>query len=441
MNSEQQIEKTLRWLVFPLLALVYLVQAYAQRGLYGDGANFLLGILQSRDMPWWDRQRIFNHLITKTPTVLAIYLGMRDLATLRVLFSSWILFCPIFVWGLSLWSLRRDILFWPYVMFFCFVYFSTNFFAIGEYNLCFALLGFCFAQLIRPLPERKFLRCALLLAAFFLSLDYPATLFAGGLLFLILALKPKPEWNGAPRAYRITLMALISLSVASSLWEIIAPRDPGNFQRARHLDMLLLDKQFWCVLMQGWLVTLIYVVRATWFRVSASVLCIALFVVVLFDTMRLNPAFHCAIRAYMSLALAFCGGGLWLFRRKMVNTRRSKTATTDLLPATMAATILLSLSLFDMLLSVDHKNFLEAYRTMVNTSRGIVPYESSPVWAILDSDRFNWDWTNPLLSVILRKDASKGLILNPAYYHGYQPFDPLENIPDLDAYYHPESAN
>jgi hypothetical protein len=86
-------------------------------------------------------------------------------------------------------------------------------------------------------------------------------------------------------------------------------------------------------------------------------------------------------------------------------------------------------------MSLDYAQYLEAFQREVNSKAGLISYEQSALPMLIDNDRFNWGWTNSLMSVVLRDNARKAIILNPAGYKGYQPFDPLKNVPDLSAYY------
>jgi hypothetical protein len=433
MNDDKNPEALLRWLVVPLLVLVFMAQAYALRGLFADGANFFLDILTKHEMPWWYHQRIFNHLITKSPTRIAVLFGIRDIAALRFLYSSWLLLCPLLVWGACLWNLRRDVLFWPFVTLFCFVYFSTDFFAIGEYNLCFALLAYCFTVLLLPLPKTFLPRAGLLSAALFLSLDYPATLFSGALLALLAFAKPEKEWNTAPRLYRGTLIALFLLSVVSALWEVVAPLFPNNFTGAKNTRILLQDTQFWCALLYAAAVSSMFFVTRFWLRAALTLLCFGLLVWIAIDPFRLSPFPHYGIRAFTSLALVPCGVGLWWFRRYAGKIPDQPSVA--LPPALLGALLLVMLSYFDIGMSLDYAQYLEAFQREVNSKAGLISYEQSALPMLIDNDRFNWGWTNSLMSVVLRDNARKAIILNPAGYQGYQPFDPLKNVPDLSAYY------
>jgi hypothetical protein len=433
MHGKPDTETLLRAAVFPMLALVFLAQAYACRGLFADGASYLLDILQSGHYPWWDIQRIVNHFITKTPAILAIRLGVRDLVVLRYIFSTWLLLCPLLIWGSALWSLRRDILFWPFALLFGFVYFSTCFLAVGEYNVCFALLGFCFAQLVRPLPRGFWRRAGLLAAAALLPLNYPATLFSGMLLALIVLAKPEEEWNGAPRPYRAALLAFFALSVVSALWELAAPRDPNNLAGAGNLDAVLHDAQFFCVFAYAVVAGSVVFVPWRWLRFALAAVCMGLLVRLAGDRVRYYPYLQYAIRAYMSVALAVGMAGLWWFRARGAGGIRP--APDVFLPAALGLILIATLSAFDIGMSRDYARYIGLFSEEVNARTGLVPYEKAGVPFLIADRRFGWGWNTPLMSVVLRDNAGKAVILNPRNYRGYEPFDPRAKLPDLDRYY------
>lgn len=431
MQNEEKIEQVLRGLVFPILALVFAVQAYACRGLYGDGVNDFLNLLQHKDFLFWDRPRITNHIIAQIPIVLLLKLGVHNLALLRYVFSGWLLLRPLLVWGAALWVLRRDILFWPFLSVFCFIYFCTDFFAIGEYGLCFALAAFCFALLMRPLPATLIARATLMLAAALMICHYPSTLFFGPLLFLLVLVKSRAEWNGASQVYKIILCTLFALSTASALYEVIAPRDPANMQNAGDPSIVLEDVQFRCMGLYVMAVASLFCVRKDWAQFWAGALCVVLLVAVVVSPMRLYPVAHYAIRAYAALALTACGIGLWWLRRLL----RYAPSATHLYPAGLVLLLLAVLAWLDAQMSFDYAAYLDEFRASVNHRTGLVPYARSGFAYTIENKRFFWVWSYPALSIVLRQDTGKAIILNPDWYHGYQPFDPVIHVPDLTVYY------
>ena len=316
-------------------------------------------------------------------------------------------------------------------MLFCLVYYGTNFFAIGEYNLCFALAVYCFVGLVLPLSPNRFYRAALLVAAMLMPLEYPATLFLGSLLFGLVVVKPASEWNGAPFIYKLSLGLFFLLSVMTAVWEIILPRDPGNFASAKDYAVLFEDIQFWGTLGYSLVLMVLFFVRWQGLRLLCPLLCVGLLFLITSNPLGDQPFTSYNIRAHMALTLAFLGVGLWWFR-----TRSSRAIENRSSPVAMLAMVLfVMLSVFDVVLSVDYADYIEAFRNDIDQKTGLIPYEMSEVPLIPDSDRFSRAWTFPLMSIVLRDSAQKAIILNPAGYRGYEPFDPHKNIPDLDLYY------
>lgn len=431
-NLRREIEQHLRHMVFILMAAMYAVQAWACRGLYADGANFLRDLLVNQQLPVWDPQRFANHILTKGPVLLAIKLGLHDLVALRYLFSSWLLLCPLAVWAAALWSLRRDAAFWPFTALFSFVYFTTGFFIISEYNLCFALLAYCLALLVRPLPATPAARVGLLLAALFLPFHYPTTLFCGGLLFLMVLLKPPAEWGGVGRGYRALLAFLFLASVATAGWEVIAPRDPANFQTSRSASVFWHDMAFWCSLLFGLAAVASMYLRRKRLCGALAVIGAGLLVEYEVDPLRAYPFLHYAMRAYMSAAFAGAMLFLWWFR-----TRGQQWLKPEM-PLQAAVMLTVQLTLFvlvDMNMSFDYQAFMRRYQAEVNSHYGVIPFTASLAANSHEAQRFMWLWNYSLMSVILRDGPDKAIITNPPWYQGYQPFDPYKDVPDLNGYY------
>jgi hypothetical protein len=370
-----------------------------------------------------------NHVITKGPTVLAIRCGVHDLVVLRALYSTWIVACPLLVWAAALWSLRRDALYWPFVALFCAIYFTTSFFAIGEYNLCFALSAYCFAVLVRSLPDATSARAALLIAALALSLCYPATLLSGSLLAMLAATTPAERGDrGASRGYRAVLVAALVASAATAAWEVIAPRDPGQFARARETDALFHDAQLWCTVLYLVAMTAMFAARTMRVRVALAIACGVLLVGMSIDTHRF-PAMHYEVRLFAAVVLAAAGVGLWAWRRWL-----PARDTTPLVAAAGIA-LLATVAAFDVALSLDYARYLDDFRAAVNCRAGVVSYEDSGLADVPGDARFGWRWTYPVTSLVLRDGPGKAIIANPKSYRGWQPFDPNQQVPDLDRYY------
>jgi hypothetical protein len=435
MDDEKKIESMMRMAVLPILIFVALFQFFACRGLYADGADCLVAILEHHGFVLWDTRRIVSHIITQGPTVLLVKLGVRDMMFLRYFFSGWLLLAPLLVWGAAIWKVRNDILFWPIVLVFCFVYFNIDFFPIGESDICLPLAVFCFVMLIRPLPPGRFQRGVLLAAAALLLFHYPSTLFHGSLLFALVLMKPHDEWQGASRIYKFALAFLFLASVETAVWSIVLPSNIANFEAARSSFYALHVMQFRYALVYAWLGSALFFIRKIWLRYVVVALCLGALTVIIFDPLKLYPFTHYALRAYIAVALSLCGIGLWWFDRRFRGLPPAEKKQCFLAPAGLAMVLLLALSWFDVQMSLDYADYIENFRMTVNNRSGVIPYARSGMPLIAGDARFKWDWTFPLMSLLLRDNSQKAIIQNPVWYHGDKDFHPETDIPNFDEYY------
>ena len=81
--------------------------------------------------------------------------------------------------------------------------------------------------------------------------------------------------------------------------------------------------------------------------------------------------------------------------------------------------------LFTVLVVVDihhtrsHYKFLNDVKRYVNTNTEIVHVEDTDI----KHQDYGWFWTYPTLSMLLREDNSKGMVLNDKTYEWWEPFN------------------
>ena len=93
----------------------------------------------------------------------------------------------------------------------------------------------------------------------------------------------------------------------------------------------------------------------------------------------------------------------------------------------------MELALIDIYQSFQFRSFVESIRNEVNSQSGLVALEATTIPASPGSN-YDWHWTYPSMSLLLRSDASRAILLNPVD-NGWQPFDPTVAVPDLRLYY------
>ena len=431
-------EPSLKLAVFAVLAVTAAAQVLSCRALYADGANFFVGILENRGFGLIDIHRLFANLFVQFPVVLAIRAGVTDMGFLRTLFSASVLLAPLLFWAAAFVRARRDFLFWPLLLLFSFVYFHTNFFAIGEYNLCFALAAYCLTDVLLDRPQRRWGRAFTLFAAALLSLDYAITVFLGWPLLAAALLRYRRERDTGPRLSWAALAGLYACAILTGLWEVMMPRDPANALAARDPWMLLHDWQLWTVLIYGAAVTLAFLARRPAAQVGAFILCAIALPALLFALPERNPFFSYGIRLYMGLAYVavFCGAVWFRWRGyRCLNAARWRSGRSDMGFVVPVFALFCALSFQDMSLSLGYARYIADFRKEVDARTGLVPYELTPLRFRRDEILFSRVWTYPLMSLALRADGTKAVILNPNGFRGYQPFDPRQRIPDLSRYY------
>src|SRR5262249_41929381 len=119
------------FILFAMLGLG-LTGVYAARGLYADGSHSLFSILTSNDyFADFDKPRLYGLIITQTPVVLAIKLGVKDLNFLIRLHSLGLVAIQLGFWISALLLQIKKTFFWLFVLAFAVSYLSSGFFAIG----------------------------------------------------------------------------------------------------------------------------------------------------------------------------------------------------------------------------------------------------------------------------------------------------------------------
>jgi len=141
-------ESIAKALVLFCVLLIAALGIYAAKGLYADGSFFLYNILLQKNYWDFDKPRAFVQIITQTPVVIGIKFGIKNITELIYLhslglvgFQSSFGFCLDTTFTIqALLDVTRCV--------FCDLL-VLWFFAIGEYNLTYALAAYCFSILLK----------------------------------------------------------------------------------------------------------------------------------------------------------------------------------------------------------------------------------------------------------------------------------------------------
>jgi hypothetical protein len=113
--------------------------SFACRGLFWDGAAFLVNIVDQGTFHDFYPARAHVGWVTQLPVLLALHLGVVDLKLLAMIQSAALFAVPVALYQLALARARGDGLLTAIVLaIVAIVYLPTSFFIVGEYNAAYA---------------------------------------------------------------------------------------------------------------------------------------------------------------------------------------------------------------------------------------------------------------------------------------------------------------
>lgn len=415
-------ERHARWVVVLTVGALAALSVLAAKAMLADGSYAMLGILQRGGYLDFDRARAFAMQIVQTPAVLAIKAGERDVITLIYLFSLGLVGIPALLWIAALMMQWRSNLFWMLVAAFCATHLTSGFCSIGEYNLAYALTALCFAIMLRPAlgPVNAI---SLVLAAFALVRAYESTAYLGPLLAVIAADRLR---RGFRSMHRVEIAALATGSVlfaagtAVAIWSILHPRDPGNLAHASKLSWALTNVHvIYTVLMIGSCVAASsFGPRARFALVSVALTASVAYIV--FPSVWNTAEMTYTSRTVSGLMLlAVLAASWWLHRRASGN---ETTRPTPLSAIAMMLFVALAIPVF--VHTWRFGAWLKSYERVAVARTDWIPIDSVAVGQ--DGGYlagYQWGWTSPSLSIVLRANHDGGLLNSPSY-RGWDPFDP-----------------
>ena len=419
-------------------------------GLFADGSFFLLRILSSQGPFVANAERPFVTVLSQVPLLLALGLGVRGTDVLVTVHSAGLVLVPTVAWFGALWLQRRGDLFWLFAMMWSGVDLVTGFFAIGEYNPTYALAALAASMLLTDLDQARARPFALLVVSVVLLRSYESMLFLGPVLFALCVMRWRLTPGRAhPRGVAVTPLVLTSgalflVGTVLALRSAGSPDNTGVVGTALNVGMLAHDPRL--VLAAVGTLGLVLTLLLDRLRplralvTGATVLCaVPLGLVVL--PVRWQQALPGWLQrswppSYDFYRARVAAGGLLLLlilvagvmhlttqsgpRPQTVGPRARGLAW--IAPASVSAV----LALLFVVNAVEFGRWADHYRDEVRARSGLVRFEDADI-----DSRYAWKWTNPSLSLVLQTDESQAVVLNPARYRGWQPFDPRAGVPRL----------
>ncbi len=428
-----------------LLCLLLLAAGgtYYAIGLYADGSSFLYCVLDKRGYCLWDKPRAYAGVVAQTPLVAALKLGVADVNALIRLHSAGLVIISLGLWAAALALHLKSAYFWLLTAGFAAIYLNAGFFAVGEYNLTFAIVALCVAILIRPAPLPVAGGVALLAMGTVLLRAYEAVALFGILLGAMSLVRLYCDWRSpGARAGKFLLAAaaaLFFIDAVVALYYIAAPVDP-----LRDTESLLslanlrnaLNRQFAFTLMM--LIPFGAMLLPSLRRWRRSFIVVALVIAVVFlatPSLWAQPQMYYAVRVPL-FAVAACL--LMLpFLAYLLDRRAAALCGQDgdeafvlrLAPGGHAVALALTVMLCIPFV-MHQRNFflwLTAFEKTVNAGSGLVAQEQVPLAKNPLNRLYGWAWAYPMMSLVIRRNGDAMILLNAADYQGWVPFDPRED--------------
>lgn len=429
------VDRVLRAGGLALVLAVGVVGSLTRLGLFADGSYFYYEVLMKDHAYVANPGRSFVTVVTQLPLLLGLRLGVTDQATLTLLHSVGLILLTGVAWFLALWLQRRRRTFWVFLAMWSGTYLVTGFFAIGEYNLTYALAGLAASLLLAPGGARTRRALAALVVTVVLLRSYESMIFLGPLLAATTIVMHRSARtargaDGSPLDAALAWLtaAVLLLAAGLSVAWLLAPDHVGVTSGGLDVGILLHNSRLLVggAAAAGLVGTL--ALRNAWARrASAGVAVLAtVLLVVPQSTIELagvpEPVGSLDPWMYYQGRVAVAGIQVLLIALALRMTLAEddpRAARSDTLPRLAATVPTAALAVVFVTMSVQFGAWLGEYRDLVNSTAGVIPLEQSGL-----DPTYTWTWTNPVLSLDLWTGPDRAVVENFAGYAGWQPFDP-----------------
>jgi len=440
---------TLYRTVVTLLWALAAYNSFACRGLFWDGAAFLVNVVDFRTFHDFYPARAHVGWVTQLPLLLALRAGVTDMNVLAMIQSAALFALPAGLYQLALARLRSEpVLFATVLAAIAIVYLPTSFFIIGEYNAAYAAVTAAMAVLLTPdygrgNGSRRDGVILVALGALCLR-SYEAMIYLGPL--LAAAVLWATWWRDGRRdgsrddvarlLGTIAALAFVGGAVVSGVTMTEYWHHPHFVQVRAAVADFWQNLQFmipFCGLLIFAVVSLVY---PSWLRGPGPILliglAIALMIVLPWVRLFRPAAFLFPPSHYVARTAAGCV--LWAMLVVMwihVAGRASpiallaclrEPAVGRRLAAAMTALVLAG-AVPDVTLTRLWGDYLGYLRSVVVNETGLVDAKTLPLHTWPQS-LFSQQWTLPALSAVLRRDPANAIVIADVHDPDEKPFDP-----------------
>jgi hypothetical protein len=424
--------------------------SWTSRGLFVDGANFLVHIVRQEGFFDFYMPRLYAMVMGQIPVMTAVTLGVTDLHLLARLLSLGLFSLPTIFYTLALHRAKDDpVLLAVVIAAIAIVFMTTSFFIVGEYNTLYAVVILIAVRLATADRLTPWNSVALLLLAVMAIRTYETMIYLGPLLSCIVLWK---VWRAPARPLLPTLLHLVA-AVCMIMAMMVAINSVVNPHSADHLvETWVMAADFWqnvqfdlvlgaAVVVVGWAL-----LKPQDLKRALPYLCGGVFLVLL----ALSPLLALSDLLVRPLAksqyVARTVSGLIIgtmivlivaYRSPAVARVRAMAALS--LPAassrflTFSFVMLLAGLPADLFLTQEWAGYLDAMRSSVRAHGGVIAVEDTPIGSRPHSLLVeNWVLTSQ--SLLVRAKPTDGVLAPPRDFTEWVPFPPQE-LPNMGRFY------
>jgi hypothetical protein len=424
--------------------------SWTSRGLFVDGANFLVHIVRQEAFFDFYMPRLYAMVLGQIPVMTAVTLGVTDLHLLARLLSLGLFALPTIFYTLALHRAKDDpVLLAVVIAAIAIVFMTTSFFIVGEYNTLYAVTILIGVRLATAERLTLWDSIVLLLLALMAIRTYETMIYLGPLLaYLVLW----TVWRAPARPPLPTLLHLIAavFMIMAMMVAINAVVHPHSAEHLEETWVMAVDfwqnLQFDLVLGAALIVVVWALVKPRDLGHPLPYVCGGLFLVLL----ALSPFLALSDGLVRPLAksqyVARTVSGLiigtmilLMMAWRSPATGKVRVMATLRLPAaggrflTFAFMMLVAGLPPDLFLTQTWVSYLDAMRASVRVQSGVIAVEDTPIGRRPHSLLVeNWVLTSQ--SMLMRGKPTDGVIAPPRDFTEWVPFPPQE-LPNMGRFY------
>jgi len=432
-----------RYLALVVILGVGVLGVWGKIALFADGSHFLVNLLTSGELYLGNPERPFSTFVNEAPILLAMKLGVTGMTPLTLVFSLGVVLVPAIVWAAAAALHMRTRLFWPFVLMWAAIYLNTGLFAVGEYNITYAVIGLVVSILLLPRRIPIWLLIVLIAASVLLCRAYESVAIIGPLLALLALVRfirgrrEDAEGETAGRVEQVGLLVsalLLVIATLISVRAIFSSQNPGEVYLNNQLELLrdrsLLFTTLACLalLIAAFLPGMARRV-VLWVAFIIGALTIVPLIEALTSGTGPNPwGYYNARTAATGLAVVLI---VWCWRLATAPEEESGGESVPFFSSerllSLACTFTAGFLACTFAVSIVHfHSWVNRVGVVVESQKGLVPFEKSGL-----STDYVWDWALPSLSLVLQTQRDQGIVLGRPEMIGWQPFDPMTSVPVL----------